>query len=152
MLDPRYLLHCTAGHRQHRWHEEAGRHLAPCNDGAHQRPGVGHGKEVAVVRCGVPRQQPHIEEEGKLRLNELSLFVRVPAPCMNEKNDIADTSDCQPCRLVTVVYSLIRTDPTVCRMTPSYRRHAALICSVVHLAAISSVTDLLTRYHPEGAA
>ena len=109
MLNLRYLLHCTAGHRQHCWHEEAGRHLAPCNDGAHQRPSIGHGEEEAVLRCGVPRQQPHIEEEGQLRLYELCLSACVPAPHMSEIHVIAAPSDCGPRMLVAVMCSLTRT-------------------------------------------
>ena len=118
MLIPDISCNSTAGHRQHCWHEEAGRHLAPCNDGAHQGPGIGHGEEVAVLGCGVPCQQPHIEEEGQLGLNELSFSVCVPAPYMRQRDVIAASSDCQPWTLVAIVCSLTRTDPTARRVTP----------------------------------
>ena len=96
---------CSAqqGIRQGCRHVTMGRHLAPGNDGAHQGTGIGHGKEVAVLRCGVPCQQPHIEEQRQLRLYELPCCVCVPVPCMREWDISTATSDCQPQTLAAVV-------------------------------------------------
>ena len=98
MLDPRCLLQCTAGHPPQCRHEKVGRHLAPCNDGAHEGPGVGHGEEVAVLRCRVPCQEPRIEEKRQLRFQERPCCVCLPAPCMSEWDVSAATSDHQPRR------------------------------------------------------
>ena len=100
-------------------HEEVGPHLAPCNDGANQGPCIRHGKEVAVLRCRVSRQQPHIEEERQLRLHELPCSVCVPAPCMSRWDVRAATSGRQPHRLEAVDRSWPRSDPTARRMTPN---------------------------------